>query len=59
MNARISVFAICVEAIIYLLLYNLPDCSFKSIMFIRKTLCANVKSNNGCIPLNSYETSIS
>ena len=26
MNAKISVFVICVEAIIYLLLYNLHDC---------------------------------
>ena len=30
MNAKISEFAICVEAIIYLLLYNLHDCTFKS-----------------------------
>ena len=29
MNAKISGFAICVEAIIYLLLYNLLDCTFK------------------------------
>ena len=29
MNAKVSVFAICVEAIIYLLLYNLHDCTFK------------------------------
>ena len=28
-NAKISVFLICVEAIIYLLLYNLHDCTFK------------------------------
>ena len=28
-NAKISVFVICVEAIIYLLLYNLHDCTFK------------------------------
>ena len=28
MGARISVFVICVEAIIYLLLRNLHDCSF-------------------------------
>ena len=26
---KISVFVICVEAIIYLLLYNLHDCTFK------------------------------
>ena len=29
MNAKISVFLICVEAIIYVLLYNLHDCTFK------------------------------
>ena len=29
MNAKISVFAICAEAIIYLLLYNLHDYTFK------------------------------
>ena len=28
MDAKISVFVICVEAIIYLLLYNLHDCTF-------------------------------
>ena len=28
MNAKISVFVICVEEIIYLLLYNLHDCTF-------------------------------
>ena len=31
MNAKISVFVICVEAIIYLLLYNLQDCTFKKV----------------------------
>ena len=29
MNAQISVFVICVESIVYLLLYNLNDCTFK------------------------------
>ena len=29
MNVTISVFVICVEAMIYLLLYNLHDCTFK------------------------------
>ena len=29
MNGEISVFCICVEAIMYLLLYNLHDCTFK------------------------------
>ena len=38
MNAKISVFVICVEAIIYLLLYNLHDCTFKmfSVVFIQR-----------------------
>ena len=31
MNAKISVFVICVEEFIYLLLYNLHDCTFKRI----------------------------
>ena len=30
MNAKISVFAICVEVIIYLLIYNLHGCTFKA-----------------------------
>ena len=30
MNAKISVFVICVELMIYLLLYNLHDCTFKA-----------------------------
>ena len=30
MNAKISVFVICAEAIIYLLLYNLYDRTFKA-----------------------------
>ena len=29
MNAKISVFAICIESIIYLWLHNLHDCVFK------------------------------
>ena len=29
MNAKILVFVICIETIIYLLLYNLHDCTFK------------------------------
>ena len=32
MNAIISVFVICFEAIIYLLLHNLHDCTFKAQM---------------------------
>ena len=30
MNAKILVFDICVEAIMYLLLYNFHDCTFNS-----------------------------
>ena len=29
MNAKLSVFVICVKAIMYLSLYNLLDCTFK------------------------------
>ena len=32
MNAKISAFVICVEVIIYLLLYNLDDCTFNNQM---------------------------
>ena len=35
MNAKISVLIIFVEAIIYLLLYNLHDCTFKSFEIVR------------------------
>ena len=35
MNAKNSVFAICVEAIIYLLLRNLNDCAFKHLRYQR------------------------
>ena len=34
MNAKISVLVICVEAIIYLLLYNLHDCTFNTLVLI-------------------------
>ena len=36
MNAKISVFVICIEAIIYLPLYNLHDCTFKHICGLSK-----------------------
>ena len=39
MNVKISVFIICVEAIIYLLLYNLHDCTFKELNY----LCKHIK----------------
>ena len=31
MNAKISVFVICIETVIYLLLYNLHDCTFNGL----------------------------
>ena len=34
MNAKIPVFINCAEAIIYLLLYNLHDCTFNELKFI-------------------------
>ena len=39
MNAKISVFVICVAAIIYLLQYNLHDCTFKSNLTSIKIIC--------------------
>ena len=32
MNAKISVFVICVEEMIYLLLFNFHDCTFKYLL---------------------------
>ena len=37
MNAKISMIAICVEAIIYLLLYSLHDCTFNIEKYINAT----------------------
>ena len=48
MNAKISVFVICVEAIIYLLLYNLHDCTFKGIL--KNLLLTKLKSH--CVDTN-------
>ena len=38
MNAKISVFVICVETIMYLLLYDLPDCTFKQELKLKRIL---------------------
>ena len=38
MSAKICVFAICVETIIYLLLYNLHGCTFKFLLLQFKKL---------------------
>ena len=37
MNAKISVFVICVKVIMCLLKYNLHDCTFKQIMIFFET----------------------
>ena len=42
MNAKTSVFVICVAAIIYLLLYNLHDCTF---MFLQTIELSTVNNN--------------
>ena len=36
MNAKISVFLVCVETIMYPFLYNLHDCTFKHVLFFPK-----------------------
>ena len=49
MNAKISVFFICVEAIIYLLLYNLHVSTFKSTnLSIFKNTAINPKNKDRC-----------
>ena len=35
MNVKISAFVICVEVIVYSLLYNLHDCTFNGVSFQR------------------------
>ena len=49
MYASISVFVTCVEAIIYLLLYDLDDCTFKP------TLCQEL---NGSIEISTFPSSM-
>ena len=49
MTAKISVFVICVEVIICLLLYNLRDCNFRSLSFSRKK-----KNDLTCLKVSSY-----
>ena len=43
MNAKISLFVICVEAVIYLL-YNLHDCTFNVMTFIKHVDVAGLRS---------------
>ena len=52
-NAKISVFVICVEAIIYLLLYDLHDCTINCKIYDVTTL---VNEQHGVIILNSMHT---
>ena len=42
MNAKIPVSVICVEAIIYLLLYNLIDCTFKKCQDLQCECCKSL-----------------
>ena len=42
MNAKISVFVICVNAIIYLILYNLHDCTFKLNDYVKSSSPSHV-----------------
>ena len=53
MNAKISEFIICVEAIIYLLLYNLHDCNFKIDSF-NKSLKLSLSQHRLVKPLKYY-----
>ena len=39
MNAKISVFVICIEAIMHLVLYNLHDCTFNNFSYIESYRC--------------------
>ena len=52
MNAEISVFTICVDAIIYLLLYNLHDRTFKIFIYILGTeisiSCTKITCSQHC-----------
>ena len=38
MNAKISMFVICVQVITYLLIYNLHDCTFNCFYFVKNDL---------------------
>ena len=46
MNAKVSVFVICVGAIIYLLLYSLHDCTFNPLQFFLYLLQVRSRSSN-------------
>ena len=46
MNAKVSVFAICVKANIYLLLYHLHDCTFKQ---LTKSCSTSIIENNNTL----------
>ena len=50
MNAKMSVFVVCVEAIIYLSLYDLHDFTYKHAVSLTFTVCVNVKSVNIKLP---------
>ena len=59
MNAKISVFVVCVEAIIYLLLYNLHDCTFKGLtVFLKKTYKFFFKFQNKVLDIERTKTKL-
>ena len=49
MNDKISVFVICVEAIIYLLFCHLHDCTFKKNISSSETTVASTGKNESVI----------
>ena len=55
MNAKVSAFVICVEAIVYLLLYNLHDCIFNRIKFFPAGIVNRDIQGKDCVLLNSLQ----
>ena len=53
MNANISLFVICVEAIIYLLSYSLHNFIFEKMTFIVSVIVVQAKKN-GFLTKNAY-----
>ena len=54
MNANISLFVICVEAIIYLLLYNLHNFIFEKMTFIVSVIVVQAKKKTVFLQKNAY-----
>ena len=58
MNAKLSVFDICVEAIIYLLSHNLHDCTFNNmysrLYTFKPCRCMNVLESQGAMQMYEH-----